>query len=109
MLFFIQLIHSVIAVFNFGCLFYMIWAHWVGKKGVVLNVCYWAIAIESAAVLLCRFTCPISILVARVWSPSTPSILFPDYLSNWYLEAGAALVVVAIAAKILRYKRSKSC
>ncbi len=105
MLFFIQLLHSIIAVFNFVCLFYMIWAHWTGRKGVFITVCYWALAIESISVLAFKFTCPISILVARLWSPQTPNILFPVYISQYYLEIGTGLLIIAIAVKIFRRNR----
>ena len=102
MLFLVKLVHSLIAVFNFGCLFYMIWVHWTGRKSAFLTVCYVALAVESVVVLLYGFSCPISVMADRMWGPGTHSLLVPEPVTRYYLEIGAALLGVAVLVKIIR-------
>lgn len=105
MLFALQLLHTVIAVVNFACLFYMAWAHWTRRAPPYLRVAYVLIAIEAVAIIPFGLSCPIAHFVEHVWGPGTPDILLPNWLSRWLIEAGVWLFGLAMAPVIVRWAR----
>jgi hypothetical protein len=99
-LFLIQLAHTVITIYIFACLFYIIYCQIRDKRGSILIVAYVSILIESLFVLTFGMVCPIRILVNRLYSPQTPDILFPTSISRHFIGIGILLIVIAAFTKL---------
>jgi hypothetical protein len=104
-LFLIQLAHTLITIYIFTCLFYMIYCHLRNQGGILLRIAYVSILIESLLVLSFGMVCPIRVLVDRLYSPQTADILCPDALSNHFIGFGLLLIVIAILTKLRQVKR----
>lgn len=108
MLFTVQLVHTLIAVLNFLCLFYMAWAHWMRRgDGRLLRITYWVIAFEAVAIIPFGLSCPIAHFVDYVWGPGTPDILLPNWFSRWLIEAGVWLFLLAMLPPLVRWSRRR--
>lgn len=103
MLYAIQWLHTLIAVWNIGCLLYMNVCHVLGRWSRFLAIAYTSIAIEAIAILPFGFVCPIRLLVDRWYSPATPDILVPYAIAVWIMPVGLLLFATAIAAAVGRF------
>jgi len=107
MLFTLQLAHTLIAVLNFACLFYMAWVHWTRRGGRFLRFAYWVLALEAIAIIPFGLSCPIAHFVDHVWGTGVPDILLPKWLSRWLIEAGIWLFALAMAPVLVRWVRRR--
>ena len=103
MLVLLRLVHTIIALVNFAALFYMIYAHWTGRRTPLLRWCYLAITLEAIAIIPFGLRCPITLAVDRWWPPGTPDILIPYWVSVRLIEWGGVLLAIALAP--LAYRR----
>lgn len=101
-LFLLQLLHTLVTAWNYAALFYMIYAHAVGKRGFLLTLSYASIAMEGLAILPFRLTCPLRVLVTRLYSAETPDILIPMPWSDWIMPTGMALLLLALLLRMAR-------
>jgi len=109
MLFTVQLSHTLIALLNFACLFYMTWAHWTRRGGGrLLRFAYWVIALEAVAIIPFGLSCPIAHFVDRVWGTDVPDILLPKRFSRWLIEAGVWLFAFAMVPPLVRWRRRRN-
>ena len=91
----IQLAHTIIAIWNYFSLFYIIYSHLWMRRSKLLRWCYITILIETIAVVPLSFTCPIRILVDYLYSEQTADILIPRPYSDWIMPMGIVLFAIA--------------
>lgn len=108
MLFVIQVVHTVVAAWNYFCLCYMIFCHATGRKTGMLVAAYVTIAIEAAAILPFRLACPLRLLVDRLYSPYTNDMLLPPVLGRLVMPVGIGLLFVALGVRAVRAIRTRS-
>ncbi len=102
MLLLIQTVHTLIAVWNLGCLLCINWCHLLGRWTAFLKWAYLSILIEGLAILPFGLVCPIRLLVDRWYSPQTDDILIPRPLAIWIMPVGLLLVATAVLALVVR-------
>lgn len=107
MLFTLQVFHTFVAVVNFVALFYMVYAHWTGKRTPFLRFCYFAIVVEAIAIVPFGLSCPISLWVKNNYPVGTPDILIPKWFSKRLIEWGAALLIFALVPIVYRHFRPR--
>jgi hypothetical protein len=103
-LFLIQLFHTVITIYIFACLFYIIYCHVKDKSNWLLIIAYITIVMEVISVLSFGLVCPIRVLVDRLYSPKTADILCPGAISRHFIGLGIFLIVIAILTKLLPFQ-----
>jgi len=92
----IQAIHTVIAIWNIGCLLYMNYCHATGRWNKFLFIAYVTIAIEGLCIIPFGFVCPLRLLVDRWYSPDVNDILIPATVSIWIMPFGITLFVTSL-------------
>jgi len=102
MLQFIQTIHTLIAVWNIGCLLFINGCHVLGRWNAFLKWAYLSILVEGLAIIPFGFVCPIRLLVDRWYSPDADDILIPRPIAIWIMPVGLLLVVTAVLALVVR-------
>ncbi|MEO0759296.1 MAG: hypothetical protein AAFY78_20760 [Cyanobacteria bacterium J06648_16] len=101
MLFLIRLLHLIVTIYMFACLFYMTYCH-VGRRHTpLLTVAYLSVLIETMVFLSFGAVCPLRLWVSHLYSPSTADILLPSGLSQHITGAGMILLAIAIVTKLL--------
>lgn len=106
MLLLIQTLHTIIAVYNYFCLFYIIYSHLANRFTRFLKIAYICIGIELAAIIPFKFICPIRIWIDKLYSPETPDILFPAPIARLILPVGMGIFGVCILTKIIQILRN---
>jgi hypothetical protein len=107
MLFTLQIIHTLIAVWNYFCLFTMNACHYKNINPRILKVAYISIAIEILAIVPFGFVCPIRIIVDHFWSIYTDDILIPAKIARLIMPLGIGLFVLSWIPVIARKTQFK--
>ena len=89
MLLALQIVHTLIALVNFAALFYMVYAHWTGKRTRLLKFCYLAIVLEAITIIPFGLSCPVSLWVKHNYPAGTPDILIPKWVSIRLIESAS--------------------
>jgi hypothetical protein len=101
MLFIIQLIHTIIALFIFTCIFYVIYCGVVNKTTIFYKYSLAVVLLEGIVIGLSGLVCPFRRLVDHITgNQSTPDILFPGWMAERLMEVGAALLLFGMALHI---------
>ena len=103
MLFWAQLLHTLIILWMYACLVLVLYAHATGYAGRWLFVAYASLALEGAAIIPLGFVCPLRGVVDRIAGPSTNDSLIPVQIAEWVMPVGLALVAAAILVVPLRW------
>jgi hypothetical protein len=103
MLLLIQTLHTLIAVWNIGCLLFMNVCHALDRSPPLLKLAYLSIAIEGLAIIPFGFVCPIRLLVDHWYSPQADDILIPRPVAVWIMPVGMALLATAVLILPLRF------
>ena len=106
MLLLIQILHTFIAVYNYFCLFYIIYFHLKNKSNLFLKIAYICIGLELISLIPFRFICPIRILVDKLYSPETADILFSTPIARLILPVGIGIVGICILTKIIQIRKN---
>ena len=107
MLLALQIFHTFVALVNFAALFYMLYAHWSGKRTRLLKFCYFVIVVEAIVIIPFGLSCPISLWVKHNYPLGTPDILIPKWVSKRLIEWGSVLLTIGLTPLGYRWLRAR--
>ncbi len=100
LLFSIRLLHLIVTIYMFACLFYMIDSHIHHRQSQWLRLAYLSVLAETLVFLGFGAVCPLRLWVDRLYSPNTADILLPSWLAEHITSMGILLLIVAIGTKL---------
>ena len=109
MLLFIQVVHTAVAAWNYYCLCYMIYCHATGRKTGMLVAAYVTVAIEAAAILPFKLTCPLRLLVDRLTAVGQAIVTTTNryYFTDSELE-NATVIELPLGGSVAQPERASS-
>jgi hypothetical protein len=103
----LRVIHTMIALWNIFCLFYMIYACIGDRKNILLRIAYFSIIFEVSVLAVFCFDCPLSLLQCYLY-PHIPTDFFPDMITDNITIFGFCLLGIFFLIKCLKlFKKYK--
>jgi len=103
LLFAIQLTHTLLVLWLYACLCYMVYAHLTSRRSWILAVSYVSVALEGLAVVPLDVLCPLTLFVQDRYGPSVNDSLIPALLAQWVMPVGLSLFVLSLVAVPVRW------
>ena len=103
LLFTIQLAHTLLILWLYACLCYMIYAHVTSRRGPMLVVAYVSVALEGLAVVPLEFLCPLTSFVRERYGPGVNDSFIPPLVAQWVMPVGITLFALSLIVVPLRW------
>jgi hypothetical protein len=99
----IQFLHTLLMVWLYSCLGYILYAHLTSTRGTLLAVAYVSVALEALAVLPLNFLCPLTLFVQDRYGPGVNDSFIPPSIAVWVMPVGLTLVGLSLAVVPIRW------